>query len=146
MTPNPNRQKSSQVEIDIISEQAQPVQMITQSKPWWLEMVQRQGLAVFIIVMLTFYFVTSLGPWIESTAGDMWKWHQQTVDKLVESSELQTTTNSSLVNNQKIFAEALEENIALHKRLTDESLPVLKRIDEGVNRLGEKLDRLHSSQ
>lgn len=119
---------------------------VYQQKAWWLEIIQRQGLSVFIIVAGVIYAVQSFLPWTERTMTDLITWHKETVNRLQENSDTQVETNRELVQQQKILAQALEENAHATKKVSEEQVPILREIKEGITDLNEKVKTLENTK
>lgn len=119
---------------------------VYQQKAWWLEIIQRQGLSVFIIVAGVIYSVQSLLPWTERTMTDLITWHKETVNKLQENSDKQVETNRELVQQQKTLAQAIDESAKATKRVTEEQVPILREIKEGITDLNEKVKSLENTK
>ena len=124
------------------------VVQLSEPKPWWIELLQRQGLAVVIVLLASVYFFNSALPFVQKTATDLITWHKETVNKLQENSDVQTKTNKELVEQQRSLSSTLNNNseilknvVETTKKLHEEQIPVLKRMEIGIDRLGTNVEK-----
>lgn len=120
--------------------------------PWWLNILQKQGLPTFL-VLAAFYLLTfHAAPYIGNKLDALITWHMQNYDKITASLEEQTETNrmqaeavsqhtrqqQEVLEQQKKLVLVLEEK----ERSQAEQLPVLEEINKGIKGLGSKIDEL----
>lgn len=114
----------------------------TTLSPWYIRILERQGLAVLLVVLSVYYLFFHLSPSAVQFLNEIWGWHRETVNKIVKNSEDQTGINRDLAKNQEVIAKSLDDNAKILKEVTEKQIPVLNRIDEGIQSLGEKLEKL----
>lgn len=105
------------------------------AREWWMVVLQRQGLAVVLILAATSYSMWYVLPNVGSFAREVWTWHKTTVDKVTANGEAQAKAITE-------FSAAFEKNTAAMRQLTDSNTPVLNRIDQGIQELNSKIDRI----
>ena len=110
--------------------------------PFYLRILERQGLAVLLVVLTVYYLFFHLSPSAVTFLNEIWGWHRETVNKIVKNSEDQTGINKELSKNQEIIAKALDDNSKILKEVTEKQIPVLNRIDAGIQSLGAKVEKL----
>lgn len=121
--------------MEVTETSGEKVLQVKPARPWYIEILQRQGLATLIVVAMMYYGGVVFLPWAQETVKDLISWHKGLFDKLEKNSEIQTRTNETLVKQQEnIFRES--------QKITSEQVPILKRIDEGIIRLGDKLEEV----
>ena len=106
------------------------------ARDWWMIVLQRQGLAVVLILAVTSYSMWYVLPNVGSFAREVWTWHKTTVDKVTANGEIQAKAIAD-------FSTAFEKNTAAMRQLTDSNTPVLNRIDQGIQELNSKIDRIN---
>lgn len=116
------------------------------TSPWYIRILERQGLAVLLVVLGVYYLFFHLSPSAVKFMNDVWGWHRETVNKIVQNSEDQTEINRDLSKNQEVIAKSLDENAKILKEVTEKQIPVLNRIDEGIQNLGKKLEKLEGTK
>lgn len=109
------------------------------SKEWWLVVLQKQGLAVVLLLAITSYTMWFVIPNAGVFAREVWTWHKTTVDKVTANGEVQAQAISE-------FSTAFEKNTTALKQLSDSHTPVLNRIDLGIQELNSKIDRISPNQ
>lgn len=109
------------------------------TKDWWLVVLQKQGLAVVLILAITSYTMWYVIPNVGAFAREVWTWHKTTVDKVTANGEVQAQAISE-------FSSAFEKNTTALKQLTESNTPVLNRIDLGIQELNSKMDRVSPNQ
>lgn len=105
------------------------------ARDWWLVVLQKQGLAVVLILAITSYMMWYVIPNAGIFARDVWTWHKTTVDKVTANGEIQAKAIAD-------FSTAFEKSTRVLEQLTETNAPVLNRIDEGIQQLNQKIDRI----
>lgn len=106
------------------------------ARDWWLVVLQKQGLAVVLILALTSYTMWYVIPNTGVFAREVWSWHKTTVDKVTANGEVQAKAISE-------FSAAFEKNTSVLRQLTESNTPILNRIDLGIQELNSKIDRIN---
>lgn len=130
------------------------------AKPWYIELLQKQGVGIAILGIITVYTFNTFLPWVQVQVADMVSWHKRSVDLLQETSAKQAKTNEELVQQQATLSKALQSNsqilkdsLQAQKKLNEDQIPILreivttsKKIDDGITRLGDKIDSKTSKE
>lgn len=109
------------------------------ARDWWLVVLQKQGLAVLLILAFTGYSMWYVVPNAGAFAREVWTWHKSTVDKVTANGEVQAKAIAE-------FSSAFDKNTSALKELTEGNTPVLNRIDLGIQELNSKFDRFNTQE
>lgn len=120
--------------------------------PWWLSLLQRQGLPTFLVLAACYLLTFHAAPYIGHKLDTLVNWHMQNYDKITASLEEQTQTNRMQAEAVSLHTKQQQEVLEQQKRLVlvleekersqAEQLPVLEEINKGIKGLGSKIDEL----